>query len=161
MRIRNLISSLFWFLVGLGFTLGGLRYGFGTWREPGPGLLPSVFGILLSVLSATLFAKTIRTKREAGTLRFWEMEGSWKPIFFTLLSLAGYMVFLRPAGFILATFLFCFVLLKFIGQKRWGVSILIALVFSLTCYGLFARLLGTPLPRGQIYGSSVRHIAGV
>jgi putative tricarboxylic transport membrane protein len=161
LRTYNLVSSLFWFLVGLGFTLGGLHYGFGTWKEPGPGLLPSVFGILLSILSAVLFLTTMKSRRKTQAIRFWEMEESWKPILFTLLALVGYMLLLKPIGFILTTFLFAFVLLKFIGQKRWFTSILIASIFSLTCYGLFSSLLGTPLPRGQIYGSSFRHIARV
>jgi putative tricarboxylic transport membrane protein len=161
LRKYNLVSSLFWLLVGLGFTLGGFHYGFGAWKEPGPGLLPSVFGILLSTLSIILFLTTMKSEPETKAIRFWEGDGSWKPIFFTLLSLVGYMVLLKPIGFILVTFLFTFVLLRFIGQKRWVTSILLALIFSLTCYGLFSRLLGTPLPKGQLYGSSFRDIARV
>ena len=161
MRSYNLTSSLFWFLAGIGFTLGGFHYGFGTWKEPGPGLLPVVFGTILGVLSIALFLTSLKGSEKAETKSFWETEKSWKPILFTLLALVGYMVLLKPIGFILVTFLFTFVLLRFIGQKGWGISILIALIFSLTCYGLFSRLLGTPLPRGQIYGSSFRHIARI
>ncbi len=155
LRFYDLVSSGFWFLAGLGFTLGGLRYGFGTWHEPGPGLLPCVFGTILSSLSAILFLITFIAKKEEIS-RFWEMKGSWKPILYANLSLVAYMLLLKPVGFILVTFLLTFFLLRFIGQKGWLISFLIAVIFSFSCYGLFGKLLGTPLPIGQIYGSALR-----
>ncbi len=155
MRRHDFISSLFWLLIGLGFASGGFYYGFGSWRDPGPGLLPVVFGMLLSVLSAGLLGMTLKAKKEAGTGTFSATEESWKAIGCTLFSLVAYMVILRQAGFILTTFLFTFFLLRFVGGKRWRISLLVALVFSIVCYGLFSSLLGTPLPKGRIYGSPV------
>jgi len=160
LSLHNLISSGFWFLVGLGFTLGGLRYGFGTWREPGPGLLPCVFGIILASLSASLFLVTLGSSKKE-TARFWAATGSWKPILYTLFSLVCYMLLLKPIGFVLVTFLLAFFLLRFIGQKGWFISVLIAVIFSFSCYVLFGRLLGSPLPTGQIYGSTLWHTSRV
>ena len=156
MRSYNLISSFFWFLVGLGFTLGGIRYGFGTWKEPGPGLLPVVFGTLLGLLSVMLFILSLKQIKRSKGKPFWETRGSWKIIFAVLLSLLGYMALFKQLGFILLTFLFIFFLLRFVGKKGWVISISLALVISFFSYGLFSLLLGTPLPKGQLYGSAFR-----
>jgi putative tricarboxylic transport membrane protein len=161
LRNYDFISSLFWFLVGLGFAYGGFYYGFGSWKNPGPGLLPAVFGIILAILSITLMMVALKARMKPGTRRFWREKASWKPILFTILSLIAYMVFLKQVGFILITFLFIFSLLKFIGGKKWLVSILVAFVFSIVCHGLFSSLLKTPLPKGWIYGSSIRHTTRV
>ncbi len=164
MRSYDLISSSFWFLVGLGFLAGGFRYGFGTWHEPGPGLLPVVFGALLGVLSVVLFIVSLIKGRAGGGPQektFWEMKGSWKTVLAVSISLVGYMAFFKLLGFILTTFLFLFFLLRFIGKKGWLISISLALVLSFFCQGLFSSLLGTPLPKGRVYGSAFRNSARV
>lgn len=161
MRSYNLISSLFWFLVGLGFTLGGLHYGFGSWKEPGPGLLPVVFGTLLGLLSVMLFILSLKGIKRSEGKPFWEMKGSWRTVLSVLASLFLYMAFFKQLGFILLTFLFIFFLLRFIGKKGWVISISLALVISFFSYGLFSLLLGTPLPKGQLYGSAFRASARV
>lgn len=161
MKSYDLISSLFWFLVGLVFVGGGFRYGFGSWKDPGPGLLPIIFGVILLLLSITLLIKTFNAKGEPSRRRFWREKGSWKPVSLALLSLIGYMLLLKQAGFLLTTFLFIFFLVKVVGGKKWMLSILMALLFSVVCYGVFFTLLKTPLPTGVIYGSDIRNITRV
>jgi len=156
MKRYDLISGSFWLLVGLGFALGGIYYGFGSLRSPGPGLLPTVFGVVLAALSAGFLVTELKTGREADASPFWKKKGSWRRISFTFFSLVAYMVILKQVGFILTTFLFVFFLLRWVGEKKWMVSILTAAIFSMVCYALFSALLGTPLPKGQIYGSSLR-----
>jgi putative tricarboxylic transport membrane protein len=157
----DLSSGLFWLLIGLGFTGGGLRYGFGSWTGPGPGLLPVVFGVILMILSVGLLAAALFGVKEGKTKLFWQAGGSWKPILFTVIALLAYMALLKPAGFIPTTFLLVFYLLKFIGGKRWLISIGCALVSAFLCFYLFSGLLGTPLPKGQLYGFHLGSVAGV
>ncbi len=160
-RSYDLISSLFWFLVGLGFVAGGFRYGFGSWHEPGPGLLPVVFGTVLGVLSLTLSIISLTTGEEPEKKAFWEAKGSWRTVLAVSLSLVGYLALFKLLGFILTTFLFLFFLLKFIGKKGWLISVSLALVLSFFCYAFFSHLLGSPLPKGEIYGSAFRTSARV
>ncbi len=155
------MSSSFWLLVGAGFIAGGLRYGFGTWHAPGPGLLPVVFGAVLGVLSSVLLIVSLVRRDALEQKSFWEMKGSWRTVLAVALSLLGYMVFFKPLGFIITTFLFLFFLLRFIGNKGWLLSIALALLISIFCYGFFSHLLGTPLPKGQIYGSAFRTSARI
>ena len=162
MKKYNLISGFFWLGIGLGFGWGGFYYGFGSWREPGPGLLPVVFGVTLAFLSLGLLGVTAKAKKGGVSKPFWQGQGSWKPVLITILLLFAYMGFLKQAGFILTTFMVVFSLLKFVAGKRWMISLGVALVLSFFCYGLFSGLLGTPLPKGQIiYGSAPGPVARV
>jgi putative tricarboxylic transport membrane protein len=92
---------------------------------------------------------------------FWSSKGSWKPVLFTTLGLIAYVLVLKPIGFILTTFLFVFYLMKFICKKRWSISIGTGVIFSLVSYGLFAYLLGTPLPKGYLYGRIIGYMGWV
>jgi putative tricarboxylic transport membrane protein len=148
-------------LVGIGFITGGLRYGFGSWHQPGAGLLPVVFGAVLVILSSILFIVSFIAGAKPEKNRFWEAKGSWRTVLAVALCLFGYMAVFKELGFILTTFLFLFFLLKFIGKKGWIISISLSLVISFFCYGFFSHLLGTPLPKGQIYGSALRASARV
>jgi hypothetical protein len=55
---------------------------------------------------------------------------------------------LERLGFLLATFILMVLLLRAIEAPRWPKVLIVALVTSLLSYGLFAWLLGVPLPGG-------------
>ncbi len=59
----NLVSSVVWFLVGLGFIIGGLKYGFGILNALGPGFLPAIFwGGVMSFVGRFILCKPSRQK---------------------------------------------------------------------------------------------------
>jgi putative tricarboxylic transport membrane protein len=161
LRKYNNISSLFWLLVGLGFAWGGIRYGFGSWREPGAGFLPIVFGMLLAVLSIFLFMISLIRDPDNQKNLFGLKGGSRTRIVLTFLSLVAYTALLKKVGFIVTTFLFVFFLMKGISGKGWGLSLVVALAFSLFGYGLFSLLLGVLLPKGTLYGSAFGYLVRV
>lgn len=148
MKKYDVASSIFTLLFGLGFALGGFHYGFGTWKSPGPGWLPVVFGLLLTLLSAMFLAVTLISPSRAIQESFEPRQGNWRPILLTLLGLVAYMLLLTPLGFILTTLLFVSLLLRFVWGKRWLVAIGMGLGFAFVSYGLFSLLLQTPLPKG-------------
>ena len=78
-----------------------------------------------------------------------ETEG-WIRIGATLATLAGFALVLEHLGFLLSTFLLMVCLLRAIEAQSWGKIITVALATSLITYGLFARLLGVPLPAGVL-----------
>ena len=156
MKKHDLISGFTSLFIGLAFAMGGFHYGFGSWKNPGPGFLAILFGILLVILSTGLLGMTLTASKEAADVPFWRSKGGWRRVFYSLISLVVYMLILKTAGFILTTFLFIAFLLRFVCRKRWIISVGVAITFSLVSYGLFSMLLGTPLPKGKIYGSSIR-----
>lgn len=150
-RSYDLLSSMVWFLIGLGFSLGGTRYGLGPLTAPGPGFLPFVVGVVLSLLSIGLFVMTLRTKNgQQGKVNFWKEKKSWKNILYSLLSLIFFLVLLDHLGYIVTTFVFFVYLIKFVGKKRWGPCILIAILGTFISYLIFGLWLEIPLPQGII-----------
>ena len=149
-RSNDSVSGLFCFCLGLVFMGGGVKMGLGPLNAPGPGFFPAVIGAVLSSLSAALLVTAARRQRPSEKKSFWKQEGSWMKIFPSLLSLVFYLAFLDYLGYLLTTSLFIFFLLKFVGKKGWGASILMALIVSASSYALFRMGLGVLLPRGFI-----------
>ena len=151
-RVRNndSVSSLFCLCLGLVFMGGGLKMGLGPLNAPGPGFFPAVIGGVFSSLSAALLVTAARRQGPSEKKRFWKQEGSWVKILPSLLSLVFYLAFLDFLGYLLTTSLFIMFLLKFVGKKGWGASILMAVIVAASSYALFRMGLGVLLPRGFI-----------
>jgi len=125
--------------------------GIGPLNGPGPGFFPTIIGGIFSLLSIALFVTTLPTKdrlRERGG--FWKEKSSWRKVLPSLLSLVFYLVSLDYLGYRITTFLFILFLLKFVGQRKWGSSILIAILVSGGSYAIFKTGLGVSLPKGWI-----------
>lgn len=151
MRNSDSWSSLVWLLVGLGFIAGGLRMGIGPLNAPGPGFFPALIGGVFSLLSMALFITTFLAKGQPSEERsFWKEKKSWRKVLLSLLSLVFYLISLDYLGYRITTFLFILFLLKFVGKRRWGSSILIALLVSWASYAVFKTGLGVSLPKGLI-----------
>ena len=64
--------------------------------------------------------------------------------------MVGFALVLEWLGFLLSTFFLMVLLLRAIEAPRWSKVIIVALVTALISYGLFAWLLGVPLPAGVL-----------
>jgi putative tricarboxylic transport membrane protein len=138
-------------LVGVGFIWGGLKMEIAPLDAPGPGFFPTMIGGVFSLLSLALFINTSLSEnqlQEKG--RFWKEEKSWVKVFLSLFSLVFYLIALNYLGYILTTFLFVLYLLRFVGKRGWGRSLLIAIIVSLGSFAVFKTALGVLLPRGLI-----------
>lgn len=122
---------------------------FGSFATPGAGFLPFSVGVLMFLLSLILFIQSF-SKGEEGRKTLWAKGGSGR-VLLILLSLVLYGLFLEKLGFILTTFLLMGFLLLAIGKVRKPIVILLSLVSSLGCYGVFQVWLNVQLPRG-IFG---------
>ena len=95
--------------------------------------------------------RTLRAETELeGKTNFWKEERSWQKVLFSLLGLIFYLIFLNYLGYTATTFLFIIYLLKFIGKKGWGASLLLAILIAAGSYVFFRMGLAVPLPRGMI-----------
>lgn len=123
------------------------QLGFGSVRVPQTGFFPRVLGVLLLLL---VLADLFRALRQAEPALFTAKiagEG-WIRIGTTLATMLGFAVVLERLGFLVATFFSMVLLLRAIEAPRWPKVLLVALVTSVLSYGLFAWLLGVPLPAG-------------
>lgn len=125
--------------------------GIGPLDAPGPGFFPTMIGGVFSLLSLALFITTSLSKNQlAEKGSFWKEQKSWVKVILSLFSLVSYLIALNYLGYILTTFLFILYLLKFVGKKGWGVSLLIAIIVSLGSFAVFKTALRVLLPQGVI-----------
>ena len=121
------------------------RFNFGTLRVPQTGFFPKTLVTLLLLLSLVLLVQALRQNDgEQGGVKI-ESDG-WIRIGSTLVTMIGFALVLERLGFLLSTFSLMVLLLRAIEAPRWSKVFTVALVTALASYGLFAWLLGVPLP---------------
>jgi putative tricarboxylic transport membrane protein len=62
----------------------------------------------------------------------------------------AYALLFQPLGYLLATPPFILVALAVMRQRRWGVNLVIAVLFTLVAYLVFAKALGVRMPHGPL-----------
>ena len=153
MKIRDahydLVSGVFWLLVGCGFLIGGARLGFGDWSRPGPGFFPTAGGVVLVILSLALLAATgARRLGMTPERNFWATGQSWRNVTFVVLALIGFVALFNLLGFSLTAFLFLGYVLRFVEQEGAWVSLGIAGALTAASYAIFGLWLKVPFPQG-------------
>ena len=129
-----------------------LKYGVGTFHEPGPGFITFFAGVILIVLSLALFFSNFRHQADRSSLRsLWAGLETGK-IFYVLLLLVAYVFFLKPVGFLITTFLLLFLLFRVKGSYRVKTVLLISLLVTAGSYLVFEIWLKAQLPKGILEG---------
>jgi putative tricarboxylic transport membrane protein len=146
MKTRDLISGLFWLGFGAVFTIGGLQQGLVRQGIPGPGSLPFLVGLILMGLSIVIFVQALLSSSSAKA-KFFPREDSFSKLVLALLALFIYGFFLKPAGFVLTTFVFLFFVLRWVGREGWISTLFFSLLTAVLSYLLFTAL-QVELPRG-------------
>ena len=123
------------------------KLAFGSLRVPQTGFFPRALGILLVLLALGELLRALRLSEPVLSMEKIAGEG-WIRIGATLATMLGFALVLEWLGFLLATFLLMVLLLRAIEAPRWPKVFVVALVTALLSYGLFAYLLGVPLPAG-------------
>jgi len=148
MRSNIAVAAVLLALAGYIFLAAG-TLPFGTMRVPQTAFFPKTLAVLLGIFSLILLARALAGREALRGSEKIETEG-WIRIGATLATLAGFALVLEHLGFVLSTFLLMVCLLRAIEAQSWGKIITVALATSLITYGLFARLLGVPLPAGVL-----------
>jgi putative tricarboxylic transport membrane protein len=152
MKNPDQTSSLFWLVVGMGITIGSLKYGFGTFVSPGAGFITFFAGAILGFLSLILLISSFSTKQLQGGF-----EDLWKGLevgkaFYVLGLLAVYALVLQPLGFLVSTFLLLALLFRVKADYSLRKVVLLAFLISSGAYLLFDFWLRVQLPKGILEG---------
>ncbi len=150
MKSKDIISSLFWMIVGAGICYGGVDLELGTLHDPGSGFIFFWVGLIMVGLSLSIFIRALKEKGKAGEMRLIWSEVQWKKIVSVLVALFLYGYFFQTLGFILSAALLLVFLFKAVEPQRWSVAILGAVVSSLVAYVVFQVWLGSQLPKGLL-----------
>ena len=120
---------------------------FRAYAEVGPDFWPKIVLILLIALSGALtVSNVIKWRKSPGEVR--DREEGWKRVLIAAFLLVGYIYFLKPLGFIVASPLFITGMMLLIMPKRKKVIPIAVASIMAIIYILFGRLLFVPLPKG-------------
>ena len=148
MKRNDQISSLIWFFFAVYICIESIRLPLGSWRDPGPGFLPLLVGLILASLSIICFMQA-RLAESTEQKASWYSRERWKNLIWVLLALLAYALVLDPLGFLMSTFLLLVFLFRFgMEPQRWLWAIGASGIASVSCYVVFELWLRTQLPRG-------------
>jgi putative tricarboxylic transport membrane protein len=116
----------------------------------GPQVFPALIGIGLFAASLLLMVETWRKRRAAGEAPPPDPahKGHHAILAGMALWTALYYAAFEPAGYLLSTLVYMFVLLACFNRGRWWLNAACATGFTLASYAVFTRLLQVALPQG-------------
>ena len=123
---------------------------FSAYKEVGPDFWPKIVLFCLIVLSAALtVSNVIEWRRSRGRdVVAEEKEEHLKKVFIAVLLTVGYVYFLKPLGFIVASPLFIIGMMFVIMPERKRTIPFTVLGIMFMIYIIFSKLLFVPLPKG-------------
>ena len=143
------LSSLLLILFSLFVCIGSYRYSIGTLHKPGPGFFPFWGGLILGLLSFSHFLiVTTKRRKEIRESEPVAPGKRWKNLILPLVVLFAYPSFLPVIGFLLTTFLFIVVLLRFVEPVRWSMILKVAIGVTIVSYFIFQYWLKMQFPPG-------------
>lgn len=142
-KLRNNVACLFFFLIGIGFSVGGIALKLGTLTEPGPGFFPFWGGLCLVVIVGLLFFQN-RHQQE----RFKSSPGQFVRPILVIAALVFSVASFESLGYIITMTVVSLTLLYVLKTKPLWLAFVISLALSVVSYLIFHRLLSVPLPLG-------------
>jgi len=150
MKKKDLIPAFIWMGLGIAVAVISYELQLGTLRNPGPGLMPFLLGILLSLCSVPILIGsllTIRNKAKQGDEGIWSGV-EFKRLLLVVFSLVSYAMILEKVGFVIATFFLLIILFKVIGSRKWLFALMTSAIVVLLSYLLFVVFLKVEMPSG-------------
>jgi len=130
----------------LAIPVGAASWGFGVGipKSPGAGFWPLLIALAMAGLGVSLILRpTPNAMTAAG-------ESRWGKFGISLGTLAFYVVALEPLGYLLATVVMMFVQLRWVENRSWKSSSVIAVLTAVLSLLIFQVLLKVTLPEGLI-----------
>jgi len=151
MKKTFLINDIFWMTLAFLTCFGGLKLGFGSFRQPQAGFMPFLAGLLLGLLALVdlIFGLLTQWRGEKGDKEIWA-EISWQKIIMTLAVLFIYTALFSFLGFIIGTILLLLFLFRLMEPKPWWIVLTASLVTTGFFYVGFKMGLDSQLPRGLL-----------
>jgi putative tricarboxylic transport membrane protein len=148
MRKGTDLSPLFFFCLGVAFSIGSLRFSIWDQYGPGPGFFPLVIGVLVAVLSLAHFLQRIINKDNPAGALF--RSSSKRKVIAYLMALVCFYFLFNSLGFLITIFLFMSAVPIVMGKKSLKLSISVGIFSVIFVYLIFIKLMSVPLPAGII-----------
>jgi putative tricarboxylic transport membrane protein len=124
--------------------IASLGFGVGIPKSPGAGFWPLLIALVMFGLGVSLILRpTPDAAPEAGASR-------WRQFGISLGTLAFCVAAIEPLGYLLTIFIMLFVQLRWVENRSWKSSAVIAVLTAVISLVLFRVLLKVSLPLGVI-----------
>ena len=134
------LLSVFFLAMSIGYTCYAGNLSFGSFMAPKAGFLPLLTGIIAICLA---FIIVIRSWSVQATGK---ADVNWRKLIFIIIGIAAYIIFMQLAGYLAATFIILFYLLKMAETPGWLAPGLFSAGIALSFYFIFETFLGSKLP---------------
>lgn len=151
MLLYDIVSTLFFFALGISVAVSSWATGFGKWEDPGPGFMGVLSGTALSFFSLLWlgYSWAKGPERRSAPIAFFPEKQSPARIFRVLIPLCCFPLFLESLGFLICTFIFLSILFKE-DSRSWSHSTLSSFAVSLGTFVIFQVWLQVQFPEGLI-----------
>jgi putative tricarboxylic transport membrane protein len=139
------------FAVFIGFE--SIKYPLGTIDNPGPGFLPLLLGVAMTIMALSLTMRAWGNVNDKVHRPFWPEKGGLPKVSLTFVVILLFTTLLEITGYMINIFFLFLILLRPIGRQKWTWSISISVAATLVSYLLFDKWLMIPLPRGIWFGN--------
>jgi hypothetical protein len=158
---KEISSSLFLLLLGIGYLAYNTRYPLDSWANPGPAVFPLIVGgVFLLLALAHLIQGVRRGTRDKGTgvaasttvsSRLFSLRSSKSKAFTLVIVFILYLFLIKGVGFYVSNLLFVAGSSRLIGSRDWTRPLVLALGIDLFCYLLFEVWLKVSLPKSLLF----------
>ena len=136
----DLEAGLFFMCFGILTAVLSQQYRLGTIAQMGPGMFPTILGVILAILGAIILIKGLSGRgEEARPLPL-------RPIILITVSLLVFAVLLLTAGLLFALPAQVVIALAASEHFTWRRAIALSVGILAACYGVFVYLLGVTVP---------------
>lgn len=146
MSLPQVITYLFFLIIGAAYFVESLRLPLGTKAAPAAGFYPLIVGTLFIVLILTLLISTAK-KGDKEIEAFPEGKNRIRVIAVSII-LIFFVILLKPLGYIVSSLGLLILILKILGLKSWWKIFLISIITSVISYYIFEKILAIPFPPG-------------
>jgi putative tricarboxylic transport membrane protein len=148
-QAKEKLTGVILFALSLVYLLSCWKLKIGTVKNPGPGFIPVVIGILLLICTAAYLIRVFAARPgEKAAPQEIAGEKNYRAVVGIIAGTVIYPFILEPLKFIAATTALAFAMLLLLKPKKPVFSFLLALSLAVGCFLIFSRLLGMVLPSG-------------
>lgn len=121
----------------------------------GPGFFPTIIGILMiilgiySIITNFLLGKNLEKELKQNSYSFFKSHEFFNFLIF-IIFIAIYPILISFLGFLIGSFLFCFILMKRL-QARWIDAILYSTILVIFTWIVFGKIAFISFPKGIIF----------
>ena len=142
----ELLFNLFLILLGIVIVIISWRYGFGTFRRPGPGLYPFFIGTAILILSLFVTISELKSKTVPHLM---DREGI-KVFVLMIVTFCLWILIMPLLGYVIVTLLATYAFCKIIKLEGWWKPLAVSAGTAFFIYLLFDYFLYIDLPRGLL-----------